>query len=184
MPESRRRVRPPAQSPLSRIRTRMRTTIPPLSRGPFAVHVGWGGYTAVSADSPPIVLARSLNRTRRRYLSQAEWIVAMDDNGPAGVAAYHRVPSQVRLVAEFLLDRALTAAHARRVTGLLLSAAERLASESGAHWLMVVLDSDVPRGPFGRRGYHAVAVEPTGSWLQKRLLPAAGPRLRTPARIH
>jgi hypothetical protein len=129
------------------------------------------------------VLGHPVSRRRRRYLRQAEWIVAVDDTGPVGVAAYHCVKSDVRLVLEFLLDPALTAPDACRVTNLLISTLEVLARESGALCLMVVVDGHATMEPFERRGYRTVTVDATCAWLQKGLGPVEHPRLRT-RRVH
>lgn len=181
MPESPRRLGRLARDPRTRARE-SRTTDPTGGvrvPGSLTVEVSRGGCAAIDADDRCTVLGHSLNRARRRYLRQAEWIVAIDDTGPVGLAAYHRVESDVRLVLEFLLDQTLSESYARRVTDLLLSTVERLACDSGARCLMFMLGGDVTLKPFERRGYQTVGVDSAGSWVQKRLDAVKRPRALT-----
>lgn len=138
-------------------------------RGALTVEISRGGCAAIEADNRSAILGHSLNRARRRYLRNAEWIVAMDGTGPVGLAAYHRLQSDVRLVLEFLLDQTLSASDARRVTDLLLSTLERCACDSGARCLMLMVGGEVRLGLFKRRGYQTVAVDSAGAWVQKSL---------------
>jgi hypothetical protein len=152
-------------------------------RGALTIEVNRGGCLAINGDDLDTMLGESLNHVRRRYLRDAEWVVAMDNTRPVGVAAYHPVPSDVRLVLEFLLDPELSAPDAMRVANLLLSTVELRAGESGACCVMVVFNAGVTRRPFERRGYRTVAIDAATAWVQKRLMPVVRPKAAM-RRIH
>lgn len=147
------------------------------------MEVSHGGCAFIEADDRCAVLGHSLNRARRRYLRQAEWIVAMDGTGPVGLAAYQRVDSDVRLVLELLLDRTLSESDTTRVTDLLVSTVEMLAYDDGVRCVMFMLGGEVALKPFERRRYQTVAVDSAGAWVQTRLDPIERPRIR-PRLIH
>lgn len=147
------------------------------------MEVSHGGCASIEADDRCVVLGHSLNRARRRYLRQAEWIVAMDGTGPVGLAAYQRVDSDVRLVLELLLDRTLSESDTTRVTDLLVSTVEMLAYDDGVRCVMFMLGGEVALKPFERRRYQTVAVDSAGAWVQTRLDPIERPPIR-PRLIH
>ena len=147
------------------------------------MEVSHGGCASIETDDRCAVLGHSLNRARRGYLRQAEWIVAMDDTGPVGLAAYQRVDSDVRLVLELLLDRTLSESDTTRVTDLLVSTVEMLAYDDGVCCVMFMLGGEVALRPFERRRYQTVAVDSAGAWVQTRLDPIGRPRIR-PRLIH
>jgi hypothetical protein len=181
MPDAPHRLR--RLAPLARQTATARLTRQGRARGSITIEVRHGGCAALNTDDPGTVLGHSLNRARRRYLNHAEWIVAMDDRRLVGVAAYHPIQSDVRLVLEFLLDPTLSESDAGHVTNMLLSTVERLACESGAQCLMVMLDRSATLRPFDRRGYRTIAVDATCAWMQKCLVPAERPSVRA-RRIH
>jgi len=181
MPEFPRRLGRLADAPhRTRQGRKASATVGVRVHGPLTVEISRGGCAALDADDRDAVLGHSLSRARRHYLRKAEWVVAMDDTGPVGLAAYHRIQSDVRLVLEFLLDTTLHASDARRVIDLLLSTVETLARDGGARCLMVMFGGDVPLGLFERRGYQTVAVDSAGAWVQKCLDPVR--RRPTPTR--
>jgi hypothetical protein len=110
-----------------------------------------------------------LSHARLRHLRESDLIVVTKDAVPVGLAAYKRAGSDVRVVHEFVLDRMLIGPDAVRVTDALLSALELLAYDDGISCLTFLLRGDIVMGPFERRGYTSLALEPSGAWLQKKL---------------
>jgi hypothetical protein len=86
-----------------------------------------------------------------------------------GLAAYKCADSDVRVVHELLLDRALTGRDAARVTDALLAALEMLAYDDRVTCLMFLLYGDVPITPFKEHGYCTIVVDRCGAWVQKKL---------------
>lgn len=186
MPEHRRQrgaVRRPARAG-ERSKAARGSVVDPPVPGSLTVAISRGGCPSIdAADTDRAILGHTLRRARRRYLRDAEWIVAMDDASPVGLAAYQPVDSDVRLVLEFLLDTTLEKSRALHATALLLATVERRARQDGIQWLMFALDAEVPRRPFARGGYQMMAIDSAGVWVQKRLdVPKKPPRVRR--RIH
>jgi len=130
------------------------------------IHAGDG---SVPLNAPVSVLGHALSRRRRRYLQRAECVLATIAGHPVGLAAYHRVESDVRLVLEFVLDPDLRRPTRCEVCGALIASIEMLSQEDGVQCLMVMLEADIPLDPFRHRRYTTVAVNRAGAWLQKQL---------------
>jgi len=145
---------------------------------PLSLRVIHAGDGSVPLDAPVNVLGHALSRQRRRYLQRAECVLATIAGHPVGLAAYHRVESDVRLVLEFVLDPGLRRPARCEVCGALIASLEMLSQEDGVQCLMVMLEADVPLDPFRHRRYTTVAVNRAGAWLQKqfRVTHPAGPR--------
>jgi len=116
------------------------------------------------------VLGYRLTRAQRRFLSGALWLIVADGGRAVGLAAYHPAHSDVRVVLECLVQRSLPVRARRRVADLLIDGLETLAQTDSVHLLVVMIEPDVPRTAFVRRGFSTVAVEPWGAWLQKHYL--------------
>lgn len=114
-------------------------------------------------------VGHGLTRRRRRYLQRAECIVVRERPRLLGVAAYHRVEGDVRIVHEFLVHRNLGTREATLVTDTLVSAVEAMALDDSIRCLMFMLWPDVRRASFERRGYHVILLDPHLAWLQKTL---------------
>jgi hypothetical protein len=110
-----------------------------------------------------------LSRTRARQLRESDWIVVSSADIPVGLAAYRHPDSEIRVVHELILDRTLTSADASRVTAELLAALELVAYEDGVQCLTFMLRCDFVSEPFEERGYTSLALDATGTWLQKKL---------------
>jgi hypothetical protein len=125
---------------------------------------------AGSGDSPISVPAGHLfSRARLRHLRASSRIVVADASRLLGLAAFKRFDSDVRVVHEFVLDRALTESDAATATDLLLVALEIVAYDDRVCWLTLLLEPDLAVAPFEQRGFTALAMRPSGTWLQKRL---------------
>jgi hypothetical protein len=127
------------------------------------------GYRPVGAVESRHLLTRELTPRRWRYLQRAECVVAKAGPRLLGLAAYHRVQSDARVVHEFLVDPDLGAREAAIVTDTLASAVEAMALSDSVHCLMFMLWPDVRREPFERRGYRVVVLDAYLAWLQKTL---------------
>lgn len=156
------------------------SVVAPPVPGSLTVAISRGGCPSIdAADSHRAILGHTLRGARRRYLRDAEWIVAMDDARPVGLAAYQPVDSDVRLVLEFLRHTTLEKSRALHATALLLATVEQRARQDGIQWLMFALDAEVPLRPFKRGGYQAMAIDSAGVWVQKRIgVPEEPPRVR------
>lgn len=144
-------------------------TPPPIPRH-NAINVAvFDGCSGCSDPRNCLPAGHSLSRARLRHFQQAAWIVVTEDSIPVGLAAYKRVDSDVRVVHEFLLDRTLGGRDMTRVTDVLLSAVETMAYDDSVGCLMFLLGGDVVLAPFEQRGYTAVAIDPAGAWMQKKL---------------
>jgi hypothetical protein len=128
------------------------------------IHAGEG---SLPLNAPVGVLGHALSRPRRRYIQLAECVLATIAGNPVGLAAYHRLESDVRLVLEFLLDPDLSRPVRDEVCGALIASLEMLVHDDCVRCLMVTLDADVPLEPFRHRGYGTVVVDHSGAWLQK-----------------
>lgn len=106
---------------------------------------------------------------RLRHLRESEGIVVTNGFVPVGLAAYKRADGEIRVVHEFLLDRALAGPDATTVTDVLLSAVEMVAYEDGVSCLTFLLRYGVVIEPFERRGYMSLALDCSGIWLQRKL---------------
>jgi hypothetical protein len=80
---------------------------------------------------------------------------------------YKPADSDVRVIHEFLVDQTLAGPDAARVTEVLLSALELMASDDGIRCLTLLLRYSVAMGPFERRGYTSLVIEGC-TWLQKK----------------
>jgi len=143
--------------------------VPCLVWSSLSLRVIHAGDGSVPLNAPVNVLGHALSRQRRRYLQRAECVLATIAGHPVGLAAYHRVESDVRLVLEFVLDPGLHRRDRCEVCGALIASLEMLSQEDGVQCLMVMIEADVPLDPFRRRRYTTVAVNPAGAWLQKQL---------------
>ncbi len=142
------------------------------------IHAGDG---SLPLNAPVGVLGHALSRRRRRYLQRAECVLATLAGHPVGLAAYHRLESDLRLVLEFLLDPGLRGPICNEVCGAMIASLEMLGHDDGVRCLMVMLDADVPLHPFRHRGYGTVVVDRSGAWLQKLWVPRPTSHL---ARVH
>ena len=94
---------------------------------PLSLRVIHAGDGSVTLDAPVNVLGHALSRQRRRYLQRAECVLATIAGHPVGLAAYHRVESDVRLVLEFVLDPGLRRPARCEVCGASIAARNALA---------------------------------------------------------
>jgi len=123
-----------------------------------------------SADAAECVpTGHCLNRTRFRHLGESERIVVRRGGDVVGLAAYRHADAEIRVVHEFLLDCTLIGAAAASVTDILLSSLEMVAYEEGVRCLTFLLRGDVVMGPFECRGYTSLALDSSGTWLQRKL---------------
>lgn len=110
-----------------------------------------------------------LSRARIRHLAQSERIAVSDGALSAGLAAYRKADSDVRVVHEFLVSRRLDERGARVVAHMMLSALEMLSCDDGVRCLMVLLGPDVSLTTFEEHAYTRLVTDSNGAWLQKKL---------------
>jgi hypothetical protein len=127
------------------------------------------GYGSIGDIELCQLVGHGLTRRRRRYLQRAECIVVTERPRLLGVAAYHRVEGDVRVVREFLIRRDLGPRAATLVTDTLVSAVEVMALDDSIRRLMFRQWPDVRRASFERRGYDVILLDPCLAWLQKTL---------------
>jgi hypothetical protein len=112
---------------------------------------------------------RRLSRARIRHLAQSERIPVSDGASSAGLAAYRKADSDVRVVHEFLVSRRLDDRGARAVAHMMLTALEMLSCDDGVRCLMFLLGPDVSLTIFDEHAYTTLVTDSNGAWLQKKL---------------
>lgn len=135
--------------------------------GSLRVRVVQGGDGTVPLDAPNGVLRRSLNRRRRRYIRLSECVLVEAAGRPVGLAAYHRVESEVRLVMEFLLDPDLGETTRDEACAALIAGLETGSHNDNVQCLMVMVEPNIPLEPFRHLRFSAIAIDTDGAWLQK-----------------
>jgi hypothetical protein len=90
-----------------------------------------------------------------------------DGASSAGLAAFRKADSDVRVVHEFLVSRRLDDRGARIVAHMMLSTLEMLCCDDGVHCLMVLLGPEMSLTTFEEHAYTTLAADSNGAWLQK-----------------
>ena len=145
-----------------------------------AVMHAWG---TPAAGPCPVPAGHRVTRARMRHLVRSERLVVTWQDCCLGVAAYHAVESQVRVVHDFLVDCRLSPARMAAVIDTMLAGLEFAVRDERVTCLVVLVEGDVPLDPFTRRGYTALLADAVGAWLQKKLEPFD--RLRSSShRVH
>jgi hypothetical protein len=140
---------------------------------PLAVALMHGAVEVTGVGSPSLVpTGHTLSRARLRHLAQSECVTVAAGTRAAGLAAYKKVESEVRVVHEFLVNRLLDDRGNEIVTHMMLSALEMLSCDDGIHSLIVVLGPGVSLVPFEQHAYATLITDSGGAWLQKKLDPA------------
>jgi hypothetical protein len=136
---------------------------------PLAVALMHGSTQIIGDGYPTLVpTGHCLSRERIRQLAQSECINVTAGTRSAGLAAYKKVESDVRVVHEFLVNCRLDDRGNEIVTHMMLSALEMLSCDEGIHALIVVLGPNVSLVPFEQHGYATLIADSGGAWLQKK----------------
>ena len=133
-----------------------------------------GSVEVSGVGSPSLIpTGHGLNRARLRHLAESECITVTAGTRAAGLAAYKKAQSDLRVVHEFLVNRRLDDRGNEMVTTLMLNAVEMVSRDEGIHSLIVVLGPGVSLVPFEQHGYATLITDSGGAWLQKKLDTAA-----------
>jgi hypothetical protein len=137
---------------------------------PLAVALMHGSVEITGAGTSSVIpTGHGLNQARLRHLAESECLTVTAGVRVAGLAAYRKTGSDVRVVHEFLVNRLLDDRGNEIVTQIMLSAVEMLSRDEGIQSLIVVLGPGVSLVPFEQHGYATLIADSGGAWLQKRL---------------
>jgi hypothetical protein len=140
---------------------------------PLAVALMHGSVEITGAGSQSLIpTGHGLSRARLRHLAESECITVTAGTRAAGLAAYKKSDSDMRVVHDFLVDQRLDDRGNEMVTHMMLSAVEMLSCDEGIRSLIVVLGPGVSLVPFEQHGYATLITDSGGAWLQKKLDPA------------
>jgi hypothetical protein len=137
---------------------------------PLTVALMHGAVQITGTENPSLIpTGHGLSRTRLRHLAESECIAVTAGARAAGLAAYKKAESDVRVVHEFLVNRRLDDRGNEILMHLMLRAVEMLSYDEGIHCLIIVLSPGVSLVPFEQHGYATLIIDSAGAWLQKKL---------------